>query len=86
MLLDNTVYFGVGFAHRLGVPLLLTCRDDHYRSQIDNSRVHFDLEQFKISFWSPNKSGGIDWPASMNPTDRLAKLIEPTLDIHNIKL
>jgi hypothetical protein len=47
-----SVYFEIGFAHGLGIPILLTCRQDHYRGVEDQLKVHFDLEQYKISYWS----------------------------------
>lgn len=71
-----SIYFEVGFSHGLGIPILLTCRRDHYRSQIDNTRVHFDLEQFKISFWSREKRGRFHWSEQMKPDERLEKLIK----------
>jgi hypothetical protein len=71
-----SVYFEVGFCHGLGVPLLLTCRRDHYRSEIDTQRVHFDLEQFKISFWSCDDHGRFHWNKHMKPGERLAKIIQ----------
>lgn len=70
-----SVYFEVGFAHGLGVPLLLTCRKDHYRGSEDHLRVHFDLEQFKISFWTREEDSTFAWPTGMAPTERLSALI-----------
>lgn len=70
-----SVYFETGLAHGLGVPLVLSCRKDHYRSHIDETRVHFDLEQFKISFWTQDKRGRFHWPKNMEPASRLVKLL-----------
>jgi nucleoside 2-deoxyribosyltransferase len=70
-----SVYFEVGYAQGLGVPLLLTCRKDHYRAAHDNARVHFDLEQYKISFWSRNSKGQFIWAKGMEPTKRLKSLV-----------
>ena len=70
-----SVYFEVGFAHALGLPILLTCRRDHYRGIRDDTRVHFDLEQFKISFWTRTKQGAYRWAKDMKPHERLAKLL-----------
>lgn len=70
-----SVYFEVGFAHGLGVPLLLMCRSDHDRGSSENLKVHFDLEQFKISFWSHTENGKFHWPRKMKPIDRLRKLV-----------
>ena len=70
-----SVYFEVGFAHGLGVPLLLTCRSDHHRGKHDDHKVHFDLEQYKISFWSRTPKGGFRWPKNMNPSLRLPTLV-----------
>lgn len=70
-----SVYFEVGFAQGLGIPLILTCREDHYRGLDDNSRVHFDLEQYKISFWSIKKNGKFRWKKHMSPKERLSTII-----------
>jgi len=70
-----SVYFEVGFAHGLGIPLLLTCRKDHYRGKNDGMRVHFDLEQYKISYWSLTKNGNFRWSKGMKPKERLATVI-----------
>lgn len=69
------MYFEAGFALSLGVPILLTCRKDHYRCFEDNRRVHFDLEQFKISFWERQKRGKISWAEGMEPVERLGQLL-----------
>ena len=66
-----SVYFEVGFAQGLGIPSVLTCRKDHYRGRSDGARVHFDLEQYKISFWSRETGGEIRWPKRMEPSQRL---------------
>lgn len=65
-----SVYFEVGFAHGLGVPMVLTCRKDHYRGMPDDLRVHFDLEQYKISYWETSERG-FSWASGMRPIDRL---------------
>jgi len=70
-----SVYFEVGLAHGLGIPLILCCRKDHYKSHREDTRVHFDLEQFKISFWSQDKEGRFHWAKNMEPGHRLAKLL-----------
>jgi hypothetical protein len=70
-----SVYFEVGFAHGLGIPLVLTCRSDHHRGKDDRTRVHFDLEQYKISFWSRKTQGHFRWPKGMKPVERLASII-----------
>lgn len=70
-----SVYFEAGLAHGLGIPLILCCRKDHYRSHLDDTRVHFDLEQFKISFWSQDKKGRFHWAKNMEPGHRLAKVL-----------
>jgi nucleoside 2-deoxyribosyltransferase len=72
-----SVYFEVGYAHGLGIPLLLTCRKDHFHGKQDNARVHFDLEQFKISFWTRNAKGKFDWSKTMSPTERMLKILKP---------
>ena len=70
-----SVYFEVGFAHGLGIPLLLTCRRDHYHGKKDDIRVHFDLEQYKISFWSRTQRGRFRWSKGMKPVERLATIV-----------
>jgi hypothetical protein len=71
-----SVYFEVGIAHGLGIPLVLTCRRDHLRSADDGLKVHFDLEQYKISFWSIDDSmSEIFWPKLMHPIERLKGIV-----------
>jgi len=70
-----SVYFEAGYAHGLGVPLLLTCREDHHRGSSDDARIHFDLEQYKISYWSRTPEGKFSWPKGMEPAERLALII-----------
>ena len=70
-----SVYFEVGFAHGLGVPLLLSCRSDHYRGKRDDAKVHFDLEQYKVSFWSRTPKKGFRWSRKMKPLSRLSDLV-----------
>lgn len=70
-----SVYFEVGFGGGLGVPLLLTCREDHQKGNIDSERVHFDLEQYKISFWERGIDGSFLWKKRMDPETRLRGLI-----------
>jgi hypothetical protein len=75
-----SVYYEVGFAQGLGVPLLLTCRKDHYRGTESKLRVHFDLEQYKISFWSRDANSAFQWPPGMNVSDRLPALVPALKD------
>jgi hypothetical protein len=70
-----SVYFEVGFAHGLRVPLILTCRQDHYRGTAEDAKVHFDLEQYKISYWSKDAQGAFKWPANMEPETRLRAVL-----------
>ena len=72
-----SVYFEVGYAHGLGVPLVLTCRQDHERGDRDDARVHFDLEQYKISYWSRTSKNRFRWEKGMKPATRLASIIPP---------
>jgi hypothetical protein len=74
-----SVYFEVGFAHGLGVPMILTCNSDHYRGKSDDRRVHFDLEQYKISYWS-SAGKSFQWKKSMSPYDRLRKIIPKRIE------
>jgi nucleoside 2-deoxyribosyltransferase len=70
-----SVYFEAGFALALGIPLLLTCRRDHFRGAEDTMKVHFDLEQFRISYWERKKDGTFTWTDGKNVTSRLNELI-----------
>ena len=72
-----SVYFEVGYAVGLGVPLVLTCRKDHFRGEEDDQKVHFDLEQYKISFWEQNDSGDFLWERSVEPYERLSSILSP---------
>lgn len=73
-----SVYFEIGVAYGLGIPIVLTCRRDHFRGAEDQLRVHFDLEQFKISFWT-YEQGAFLWPRGMHPAERLRNL-------HNVRV
>lgn len=70
-----SVYFEAGFALSLGLPVLLTCREDHYNSFDDEQKIHFDLAQFKISFWKRESGLGFVWKEGMTPRDRLKRLL-----------
>jgi hypothetical protein len=70
-----SVYFEVGFGHGIGVPLLLTCRSDHQTNKNEQLKVHFDLRQYKISYWSRDKRGAFRWGKKMHPRSRLASLL-----------
>jgi nucleoside 2-deoxyribosyltransferase len=71
-----SVYFEVGFAYGLGVPLILTCRQDHHKGHEENMKVHFDLEQYKISYWNRAKDGTFLWPKNMHPSERLKTVLK----------
>jgi hypothetical protein len=74
----QSVYFEVGVAHGLGIPIVLTCREDHKGKKAEALKVHFDLVQFKISYWG-KKDEGFRWEDSkQQPRNRLrAALQEP---------
>jgi len=42
----NGVYFEAGFARGLGIPVIHTCRADHFE------RAHFDIKQINTITWS----------------------------------
>tara|TARA_R110002050_G_scaffold85135_1_gene181727 strand:- start:12337 stop:12663 length:327 start_codon:yes stop_codon:yes gene_type:complete len=71
-----SVYFEVGYAHGLPADLLLTCREDHHRGIKDDAKIHFDLEQFKISFWSVDSNGNFKWRKNMDPQFRLGEILK----------
>ena len=75
-----SVYFEVGYAVGLGIPLILTCRKDHERGKEEDQRVHFDLAQYKISFWEQTTSGNFKWPPSMKPDERLSLKLQPRIN------
>lgn len=70
-----SVYFEVGYANSRSIPLLLTCRKDHFKGKKDELKVHFDLEQFKISFWSIDSDGQIHWEDNMSPDIRIQTIL-----------
>jgi hypothetical protein len=48
----QSVYYEVGFAHGLGIEVILTCRSDSFKDASDDfKRVHFDLEHRNILTW-----------------------------------
>jgi hypothetical protein len=71
-----SVYFEIGYAHGLGIALVLTCEDGYLQSADDILKVHFDLAQFRISLWKIDKSGKFSWPKRMNPAERLKVVLE----------
>jgi nucleoside 2-deoxyribosyltransferase len=70
----QSVYYEVGFAGGLSVPIVLTCRRDHLNNKEDDRRVHFDLQQFKISFWEKKGKGEFTWSRNMKPNKRIRDL------------
>ena len=80
-----SVYFEVGYSVGLGIPLLLTSRKDHFHGKKDTQRVHFDLEQYKISFWEQDDSGEFQWPQSMEPITRLSLILPSRKQEKDIK-
>lgn len=73
-----SVYFEVGYAVGLGIPLMITCRKDHFHGTKDEQRIHFDLAQYKISSWEKGEGSIFKWPNStMKPSARLAKILTP---------
>jgi hypothetical protein len=76
-----SVYFEIGFAHGLGIPVILTCRKDHFKGQEEALKVHFDLEQYKISYWENAANGRVIWFKNMSPLERLKVLINLKNDL-----
>lgn len=71
-----SVYFEVGLAHGLGVPLVLTCRQDHHNGSDPVTKVHFDLEQYKISYWTAGDQGVFLWGGKhAHPRKRLQAVL-----------
>jgi hypothetical protein len=75
-----SVYFEIGLAHGLGIQSVLTCRQDHYRGTKDNERVHFDLEQYKISYWTRTENQKFYWVKGMSPAERLGSILKSKTD------
>src|SRR5580704_7133706 len=54
-----SVYFEAGFAEGRSVPVIYTCRKDHFTPKPDdtlaNLRVHFDLQMKNIIPWNNEK-------------------------------
>lgn len=71
----QSVYFEVGFAQGLGIPIILTCRKDHMLGSEDKLKVHFDLVQYKISFWEKTNNQ-FSWSPDMNPEFRLKAILK----------
>jgi len=72
-----SVYFEIGYAVGLGIPLILTCREDYQNGKADKQRVHFDLAQYKISFWKQLGNGKFEWTSDkMIPEYRLKSILK----------
>jgi hypothetical protein len=65
------VYYEVGFAHGLGLPVFFTCRDDHFAAE----KQCFDVRQFNT----------IKWSAPKELRDKLAMRIEASIGRGPIK-
>lgn len=50
----QSVYFEAGYAQRR-IPVLYTCRKDHFLNTEEDKRVHFDLRQRNIVEWKNEK-------------------------------
>ena len=57
-----SVYFEVGYAFGRGVKIIYTCREDHNSDSSnfkpDINKVHFDVRNRKISWWSEQNFDG----------------------------
>lgn len=48
----QSVYYEIGFAHGLGLDVVLTCREDHFGDENDDfKRVHFDINHRNVLRW-----------------------------------
>lgn len=55
----QSVYYEVGFAHGLGLEVVLTCNSDHMRNFEDEFKhVHFDLSHRNILEWTTSEELG----------------------------
>lgn len=45
------VYYEVGYAHGLGIPVVFTCKDE----KTEKENIHFDIEHYKFIFWKNEK-------------------------------
>ena len=69
-----SVYYELGYAQGLGVPIVLSCRQDHREGKSDRKKIHFDIITHKISLWEKMDSRFV-WETGMAPKDRLKKLL-----------
>ena len=74
-----SVYFEAGYAERRPVPVIYTCRYDHFTPKTDdtygNLRVHFDLQMRNIIRWTNEK----DSQFVKKLTARIKKVVRPIL-------
>ena len=73
-----SVYFEVGFAHGLGIPIILTCNKNHFKGKRDDSKIHFDLQQYKISFWTKTEPKTFSWEGKLL-NNRIKNILENKL-------
>lgn len=71
-----SVYYEVGVAHQLGMPLVLTCREDYLNANDEFHKVHVDLANYEISYWKSNGDEIIWLQSNEAPSVKLAKLMK----------
>lgn len=79
-----SVYFEAGYAESRGVPVVYTCRADHFKPRVDdpggNLRVHFDLQMRNIIAWR----NGDDEFFKTRLRSRVKKIIAPLLKARQV--
>ncbi len=50
---SNGVYYEVGFARGLNIPIICLCRKNFFEN--NNNKVHFDLNHYQFILWEKNK-------------------------------
>jgi nucleoside 2-deoxyribosyltransferase len=73
----QSVYFEAGYALRK-IPVLYTCRKDHFKNSKDDERIHFDVRQRHIVEWKNVKDSSFSTRLKI----RLNHLAKPILREH----
>ncbi|MCX5886963.1 MAG: hypothetical protein NT096_13820 [Proteobacteria bacterium] len=73
----QSVYFEAGYAQRK-IPVLYTCRKDHFSNTEEDKRVHFDLRQRNIVDWKNEKD--INFPKKFER--RFNHLAKPIIEAY----
>jgi len=74
-----SVYYEAGYAHCRKIPVIFTCRKDHFQNKKDFLKIHFDVDRYPIIPWENPKD--ISFVANLKSTLRneITKLFETPL-------